>query len=282
MDQLKIGELTLTWLHGGNNHIDGGAMFGVVPKSMWSKKYAANANNLIEMRADPILIQTGSNNLIIDSGMGMEKLTAKQLKIYGVTDSSKLLSSLNNLGLGREDIDYLLLTHMHADHAAGLTMLEEEKWVATFPHAQHIVTDVEWNEVREPNIRSRHTYWQENWQAIRELVVPFSAAIEVCQGVSMVHTGGHSAGHALICLESAGEQAFHLGDLLPTVAHQNPLWVPAYDDYPMDSIYAKQKWLHKAIQQGSWLTFYHDARYRAVKWDETGEIITSVKVGPHE
>lgn len=288
LDQLQIGQITLSWLDGGNNHMDGGAMFGVVPKSMWSKKYSANEQNLIEMRADPILIQTGEYNILIDSGMGIEKLNEKQKRIYGVTDPSKLLQSLARLGVDRRGIDYVLLTHMHFDHACGLTMREaqaeqvepqQDSWLPTFPNAKHIVSDVEWKEVQKPNIRSKHTYWRENWEAIAGLVQPFDKEIEVCSGIKMFHTGGHSAGHAIISIQSEGEQAIHMGDLLPTAAHQNPLWVPAYDDYPMDSIYAKQKWLEKAKKEGIWLTFYHDAVYRAVKWNEEGELLSSIKIG---
>jgi len=93
----------------------------------------------------------------------------------------------------------------------------------------------------------------------------------------MIHTGGHSDGHSIILIESNGEKAIHMADIMPTHAHQNPLWVLAYDDYPMTSIFAKEKWISKAIQDGAWFIFYHDAIYRALKWDTEGKLIEALK-----
>ncbi|GGK20238.1 putative quorum-quenching lactonase YtnP [Caldalkalibacillus thermarum] len=277
MEQLKLGKLTLTWLDGGVTHLDGGAMFGVVPKPLWSRKYPCNDNNQIELRTDPILVQTAGLNLLIESGIGYNKLTEKQKRNFGVTQESRLEASLAELGLKPEDIDYVLLTHLHFDHACGLTKWEGDKLVPAFPNAKHIVSQVEWDEMRQPNIRSQNTYWKINWEAVHGLVVPFQGEMKVTEGITMVHTGGHSAGHAVILYESEGEKGIHFGDLMPTHAHQNPLWVMAYDDYPMDSIFFKQEWVPKVMKEEWWLTFYHDKDYRALKWNKTGEIVAAVK-----
>ena len=124
MEQLQIGRIKLTWLNGGVTHLDGGAMFGVVPKPLWMRKYEVNEKNQIELRTDPILVETGNKRLLIDVGIGNGKLTAKQKRNFGVTEESKLDESLAELGLDRKDIDTVLMTHMHFDHACGLT---EEK-----------------------------------------------------------------------------------------------------------------------------------------------------------
>ncbi len=277
METLQIGSIKLTWLDGGVTHLDGGAMFGVVPKPLWSKKYPVNERNQIELRTDPILIEFQEKRFLIESGIGNGKLTAKQKRNYGVTQESALENSLSELGLGPEDIDGILMTHLHFDHACGLTKPAGDRFEPVFPNAMIYCSQKEWDEMRNPNIRSRNTYWESNWRGIEQQVTTFEQELQVAPGIRMIHTGGHSDGHAIVVMESEGEMAIHLADLLPTHAHQNVLWVMAYDDYPMDSIRAKQKWLAYARENDAWLTFYHDAIYRALKWDENGEICEYIK-----
>jgi len=276
MEQLKIGQLTLTWLDGGVTHLDGGAMFGVVPKALWSRKYPANDLNQIELRTDPILLQAGGKNIVIESGIGNGKFSDKQKRNYGITDEAHIDESLAQLGLATKDIDMVLMTHLHFDHISGLSKWEGEKLVPTFENAEIWTTDIEWEENCHPNIRSKNTYWEHNWKPIEERIKTFSKEKPIMDGIVMHHTGGHSNGHAIITMESDGEKAIHMADLMPTHAHHNVLWVLAYDDYPMDSIYAKEKWLPKEIADGAWFTFYHDAYYRAVKMDEKGQILECI------
>lgn len=276
METLQLNHVKLTWLNGGVTHLDGGAMFGVVPKALWSKKYPHNDKNQIELRTDPILIQQDGKNFLVETGIGKGKLSDKQKKNFGVTEESELLHSLEVLGLTKENIDYVLMTHLHFDHACGLTEKVNNEYVSVFPNAEIIVSTVEWNEMRKPNIRSQNTYWKENWQSIESQVVPFEK--EWVNGkIKMVHTGGHSDGHSILIIEDDHEMIIHMADIMPTHAHQNPLWVMAYDDYPMNSIDAKQKWLQFGIENHAWFTFYHDAFYRALKWNDHYEIVESVK-----
>ena len=273
VDQYIFHDMTLTWLKGGFTLLDGGAMFGVVPKILWSKRYPADESNRIELSTEPILIQFQGKNLMIDSGVGFNRMTEKQLRNNGVVEQSSLDDSLASIGLLPEDIDYVLMTHMHADHAAGLTKVENGEFVSAFPNAKIYVSEIEWNEMRNPNIRSRNTYWKENWEGIQSQVETFEKELEIMPGIRMIHTGGHSDGHSIIKLEQNGETIVHMADIMPTHAHQNPLWVLAYDDYPMTSIYAKEKLMADALKNGHAFIFYHDAYYRLVKWDETGKEI---------
>ncbi|MBM7653209.1 YtnP family quorum-quenching lactonase [Neobacillus cucumis] len=274
MESLNIGNVSLTWLSGGVTYLDGGAMFGVVPKGLWSKKYPANEKNQIECLTDPIFIQMNGKNILVESGLGAGKLTEKQLRNYGVTKESEIVKSLEQLELTPEDIDYVLMTHLHFDHACGLTKLVDGKYASVFPNAQIITSQVEWDEMRRPNIRSKNTYWKENWEAVETQVIPFKEKWEL-GNITMIHTGGHSDGHSILHIEDGGEVLIHMADLMPTHAHQNVLWVMAYDDYPMTSIAAKQKWLSLGLAKNAWFTFYHDAFYRAVKWDADGKQITA-------
>ncbi|MBS2970064.1 MBL fold metallo-hydrolase [Metabacillus sp. KIGAM252] len=276
METLQIGQMKLTWLNGGDTHMDGGAMFGVVPKALWSRKYPVNERNQIELRTDPILIQKDGKNIIVESGIGKGRLSEKQLKNYGVTEESKLEESLHELGLTPLDIDIVLLTHMHFDHITGLTKEIDGELQSVFPNASIYTSDVEWNEMKNPNIRSKNTYWKENWQAIEQQINPFTGKKEIIPGITMVHTGGHSNGHSILIFEDQGETAIHMADLMPTHAHDNVLWVLAYDDYPMTSIEQKEKWLSYAAENEAWITFYHDAKYRAIKWNASKETVKTV------
>ncbi|MBL4951917.1 MBL fold metallo-hydrolase [Neobacillus sp. OS1-32] len=276
MDTLKIGNVSLTWLSGGVTNLDGGAMFGVVPKSLWSKKYPANEKNQIELPTDPILVQFDGKNILIESGLGNGKLTEKQLRNYGVTKESELDVSLQSIGLDSTKIDYVLMTHLHFDHACGLTKPGNGEFVSVFPNAKIITSKIEWDEMRQPNIRSKNTYWKENWEAIESQVETFEENWSFGP-IRMIHTGGHSNGHSIVIIEDGGEMAIHMADIMATHAHQNVLWVMAYDDYPMDSIAAKAKWQPFAVEKQAWFTFYHDAFYRAVKWGPDGQMMESVK-----
>lgn len=276
VEKLQIGRVTLTWLTGGVTNLDGGAMFGVVPKILWDRKYPANEKNQIECPTDPILIQMDGMKILVESGIGKGKLTEKQLRNFGVTKESELDSSLEKVGLKPEEIDYVLMTHLHFDHAGGLTKLVDGEYVSAFPNAKIITSKIEWDEMRTPNIRSKNTYWKENWQAIEKQVIPFDEKWSL-GSLTLIHTGGHSNGHSILLIEEGDEVAIHMADLLATHAHQNVLWVMAYDDYPMDSIAAKEKWLPYALDKNAWFTFYHDAFYRAVKWGSDGQITDAIK-----
>jgi glyoxylase-like metal-dependent hydrolase (beta-lactamase superfamily II) len=278
MDKLQLGDFTLTWLNGGISQLDGGAMFGVVPKPLWSKRYPHNEANQIPLRADPILIEAYGKRLLIESGLGKDRLTEKQKRNFGLLEESRVVESLAALGLDAGDIDIVMMTHMHYDHANGLVSKREDQLVSTFPNAVIFVQELEWNEMRNPNIRSRNTYWEDNWRPIQHQVQTYGKEKEVLPGIVMHHTGGHSDGHAIIRLESKGEILLHLADLMPTHAHQNPLWVMAYDDYPMTSIFAKEKWITEGIQSHAWFSFYHDALFRALKWNEAVEITEKVEI----
>ncbi|MEH7379598.1 MBL fold metallo-hydrolase [Bacillus sp. JJ1533] len=277
MEQLSIGDITLTWLNGGVTNLDGGAMFGVVPKPLWSRKYPHNEKNQIELRTDPILIKAGTQHILIESGIGNGKLTDKLKRNFGVLEESSIEQSLTELGLTTRDIDIVLMTHLHFDHACGLTRWEQDKLVPTFENAVIYTSEVEWEEMRNPNLRSKATYWKGNWQAIEHQVKTFSEKLNIAEGITMVHTGGHSAGHSIVLLESQNERAIHMADIMPTHAHQNVLWVLAYDDYPMTSIEQKQKWMSEGLSKEAWYIFYHDAYYRAIKWNQAGEMLDSLK-----
>ncbi|PRO65501.1 MBL fold metallo-hydrolase [Alkalicoccus urumqiensis] len=274
MEQFQAGEnMVLTWLDGGVTHMDGGAMFGVVPRPLWEKKYPPNEKHQIELRSDPVLIQTKERTILLESGIGRGRLSEKAMRNFGVTEESRVEESLQKLGLAPGDIDVVLMTHMHFDHACGLVKETADGPVPAFPNAEIWCTAVEWEEMKHPNIRSRNTYFKENWEPVAHQVKTFTDTYSPEPGITMIHTGGHSAGHAVLRLETEAGRFWHFADIMPTHAHQNVLWVLAYDDYPMDSIAAKQTYTAPAVEAGDWIFFYHDAVYRMIRWENVGRDI---------
>ncbi|HLR42701.1 MAG TPA: MBL fold metallo-hydrolase [Pseudogracilibacillus sp.] len=277
MEQLQVGKAKLTWLRGGVNFLDGGAMFGVVPKALWSRKYPVNDKNQVELRADPILLQLDGKNYLIDAGIGNGKLDEKQMRNFGVYEESFIEEDLQKLGLTLEDIDAIIMSHMDFDHACGLTKEIDGEYVSVFPNRPIYTSEVEWDEMRNPNIRSVNTYWPQNWQPIQDQVKTFSEEIQITDELRMVYTGGHSTGHSIIIFEDGDDCFIHMADLMATHGHQNKLWAMAYDDHPVTSVLQKEKWMAYGYERQAWYTFYHDAYYRALKYDGDGQVIDKVE-----
>ncbi|MBI5974271.1 YtnP family quorum-quenching lactonase [Staphylococcus canis] len=270
---MKIGQFQIDALNGGYTHMDGGAIFGVVPKPLWEKKYPVNSKNQVPLVTHPILIRTTKVNILIDAGIGNGKLTDKQLRNYGVKEESKIEESLKRFDLTVNDIDMVLMTHMHFDHATGLT---DENGQAIFRNAYHYIQQDEYHEFKAPNIRSKATYWQHNQGTFEDKMILFEKEIEPYPGIVMKHTGGHSYGHSIIEIKSEGEKAVHMADILSTTAHVNPLWVSAYDDYPMQSIREKERRTRYYIMNDYWFLFYHDVNYLAAQFSNDFKSVQNV------
>lgn len=275
---MQIGQFKIDALDGGITHMDGGAIFGVVPKPLWEKRYPVNDRNQVPLVTHPILIRTPDKNIVIDAGIGNGKLTAKQIRNYGADHESNIVDSLKTFDLTVSDIDLVLMTHLHFDHATGLT---NEQGEAIFPNAYHYVQQDEYHEFIAPNIRSQATYWKINRGTFENKMILFENSIEPYPGIVMKHTGGHSYGHAVIELQSDNEKAVHMADILSTAAHANPLWVTAYDDYPMQSIREKERLTNYYVANDFWFLFYHDSRYLAAKFAADLKSTTSVVERPN-
>lgn len=273
MNTMQFHDMKLTWLDSTTTLTDAGTMFGPVPKAVWSKKYPNNEHNQLNTVEDPILIQYQEKNYLIDPGFETSKFDAKTWRNTGVQNETALTSSLESLNLTPEDIDGILMTHMHNDHVSGLTRKTGHGYESVFPNATIYLTEIEWEEVRNPNIRTRGTYLKENWEPIQEQVTLFKEHLEIVPGIEMFHTGGHTRGLAIVKLTQQEEVLLHLSDLLITTASMNPAWVSGYDDYPMDTVAAKQYWLKEAFEKGYKLIFYHDAYYCMLQFAQDGQTV---------
>ena len=278
MNRLDLGSIKITWLCGGDFELDGGTMYGAVPKTMWQDKYPADSENLIKMLNAPLLVQTESHTLIIDTGLG-NKLTEKQQQIFRVYKPWSIPEDLHALNLQPSDIDYVLLTHGDFDHAGGVVMADDHgDNVLTFPGAQHVIQEREWFDINNQNSRSVHTYFPQNFAGLEpgknlELV---RGDREIIPGMTVRLTGGHTRGHQLVEMNGSEGCAVHLGDVLPTHTHTNPLWIMAYDNFPLELIEQKEKLLPHYREKNCWFTFYHDIYMKACRINERGEAVQHI------
>lgn len=272
---LKLGSFEIFWLDGGVFELDGGCMFGVVPRALWKKKFPSSDDDYVRLSNTPILVKTPDANIIIDTGLG-NKFTDKQKKIFRVTEEWDVPGSLAELGLSREDIDHVILTHCDFDHSGGIVMynqvMEPE---LTWPNAVHHIQQAEWEDVLAPNRRAENTYWAVNLDLLRdnELLNLVDGVGEPVPGIKMSLTGGHTRGHQVVWLSSEGEKAVHLGDLLPNQAYFHPLWITPYDNFPLVSIEQKENLIASAVAENCWFIFYHDPYMLACKFDKDGSVI---------
>ena len=264
--------MTLTFLEGNQTLIDGGKYFGPVPRVVWGRMMPYDENNNVSQTVDPILIQYKDHNILVDSGHGNSKLNAKQIRNEAIFSENMTIESLAKVGLSPEDIDIILITHMHNDHIGGLSRkLENGEIVKNYLNAKIYINETEWNEAIAPNDRTKGTYLEYNWQPIEDQVVLFGDHIEIMENIEMNHMGGHSNGISNIILSQADEKMIHLSDNFITHWHNKPLYVTGIDDYPMDTIKAKEKWLGEAFENGYYFFFYHDPYYTVIQYGPDGK-----------
>lgn len=277
LTRLNLGNIDIYWLGGGEFELDGGTMFGAVPKVLWQQRYPADDENYIKMLNAVLLVRTPDANIIIDTGLG-NRFTSKQKDIFRLTRDWSLVEDLELLGLNREDIDQVILTHGDFDHAGGIVMDDPDgNSVLTFPQAHHFIQEREWHDVNHPNSRSIHSYWSANFEPLLSgsQLVLIDGDKEISSGVRVKLCGGHTRGHQLLEIAGDGGKAVHLGDLLPTHAHFNPLWIMAYDNFPLEVVALKEKLL-KYYKQDYWFTFYHDYFMKACRLDGEGKIVEKI------
>src|SRR5262245_29562499 len=243
-----IGDLELISVCDGFFRLDGGAMFGVVPKPLWEKKAPADARNRITLAMRPLVIR-GMRTMIVDAGLG-DKENAKFQDIYGVDRARHLDHSLAEAGLSAEDIDIVLASHLHFDHAGGFTMRDASGRVRPrFPRAQYVVRRGEWEDAKHPHARHRASYLMDNYVPLAEAGVLQLVDDDqtIMPGVKVRRTGGHTTHHQMVVIESAGRTAAFVADLMPTTAHVADAWGLGFDTHPLDTLAAKQAFAREAV-----------------------------------
>jgi methylmalonyl-CoA epimerase len=255
----QLGDLELISLVDGFFRLDGGAMFGVVPKALWAKPAPPDDRNRILMAMRPLIVR-GTRTMLIDAGLG-DKDDEKFHEIYGVDRSRNLDHALAEAGLSADDIDIVLASHLHFDHAGGFTVRDGSGRIRPkFRRAQYIVRRGEWEDATHPHERNRASYIADNFVPLAEAGVLQLVDDDrtIMPGVRVRRTGGHCMHHQMVLIESGGRTAAFVADLIPTTAHLSPPWIMGYDLYPMDTLAAKKAFLDEAVAKNILVFFEHD------------------------
>jgi glyoxylase-like metal-dependent hydrolase (beta-lactamase superfamily II) len=260
MPSLTLGDFELSIFSDGTYPLDGGAFFGVVPKIMWSRKVAADENNYVTAGLNSLLLRTGKQTVLVETGMG-NKLSERMVKFYG--QPAQLLANLAAGGVAPEDIDIVINTHLHFDHCGWNTVRNPDGKIApTFPRAKYYAPEGEWQYARHPSERDAISYIPENYDPLVESgqMTLLKGGEEIVPGVSVKTFPGHTAHLEAVIVESRGRTACYISDLIPTTSHIDLTWGMSFDLYPLETIASKKQYYGKAIPE-KWLTiFTHDPK----------------------
>lgn len=261
----EVGSIRIHGIEAGIQQLDGGAMFGVVPKPLWEKRIPADARNRIPLALRCLLVEAPNALVLIDTGIG-NKDGEKFRDIYGVSNEgepTRLEDGIRHAGFDPADVDIVLNTHLHFDHAGGDTVRDADGEVrAAFPNARYVVQRGELHFARSPNERIQASYISENFDAVTaaglwDLV---EGDAEVTEGVRVVPTPGHTPFHQSVYIHSDGDVACYLADVCPTTAHLPLPWIMGYDLEPLVTLESKRGLWMRALQEDWLLVFEHDPR----------------------
>ena len=264
---LPIGPYRVHFLSGGRFRLDGGAMFGVIPKVLWNRVAPADEKNRIQMGMNCLLIEGGGRRVLVDAGAG-NKVDSKFRDIYAIERPETLLSDLASIGCSPDEIDTVALTHLHFDHCGGGTERTEGGAVRpTFPKARYFVRRQEWDDAHRANERNRASYLSDNYDPLEKSgqLTLHDDDVEVITGVWMKNLPGHTLGHQGCFFDIPGARALYTVDLVPTVAHLPLPYIMGYDLYPMMTLETKRAILRDATREGWLLLFEHDPDHLAVR-----------------
>ncbi|MCP4632505.1 MAG: MBL fold metallo-hydrolase [candidate division Zixibacteria bacterium] len=258
MKTIKVGDFEVTSLFENKFMIDGGSMFGVIPKKIWSKFVEANEENFITLDIHPLLVKTGKNNVLIDTGIG-DALDDKLRKIYGITEKSKLVDSLAEVALKPEDIDTVIFSHLHADHALGGLKLDDEGNVCkVFPNAKYYAQKTEIEDAMSPNERTAATYISDLLRYYGEIQAVDGDG-QIVDGIAVIQTGGHTRGHQAVYIQSGDDSLIYTGDIIPTTIHLRPVFIAGVDTFPLDTLQQKKGIIRECAENKRFIAFDHDS-----------------------
>jgi glyoxylase-like metal-dependent hydrolase (beta-lactamase superfamily II) len=241
--------------------LDGGAMFGVVPRALWSKACPPDDQNRIRMNMNCLFIEAGPERILIETGIG-DKWTEKQASMYAIRRQRPLAESVRAItGYSADEVTIVVNTHLHFDHAGGNTTLDPNgKAVPTFPNARYLVSRAEYEHAESPHERDRASYMPENWRPVKESgqLELKDDVYEIVPGLIMETVTGHSRTMQCVRLVRNGQTLYSFADIVPMRAHVPLPWIMGYDLYPVETLEAKRRLLPQAADEGWLCFFYHD------------------------
>ena len=282
MHRTTIGDFELTVVSDGTYFLDGGAFFGVVPKTLWSKRAPADELNRLDAGLNSLLIRTAGKTILVETGIG-NKMPDKLVQIY--KQPALLLENLHSSGVAPEDIDIVINTHLHFDHCGWNTVRRRDSFVATFPKAKYYAQRGEWEHGRLQLERDAVSYMSPNYDPLVESgqMELIDGDREIVPGISVRVFRGHTADMQAVIITGGGSEkktACYISDLIPTSWHLDPTWVMAFDLYPLDTIESKKAYYARALPE-RWLTvFTHDdkAPWGYVEKGDKGRLVVGSEV----
>ena len=255
-----LGDLELITLSDGFIGLDGGAMFGIVPRPLWEKRLPPDDANRIPLGMRPLIVRNGRTTAIIDAGCG-DKMDPKLAQIYKLDRRYHLDHALAEAGLTADEVDLVIASHLHFDHVGGFTAIGKDgSLVPRFPKAKYLAHRAEWQDATHPHERNRASYLQENFLPLQDagVLTLVDDGAELMPGVRYRRSGGHTPNHQVVMIESGGRTAVFTADMYPTSVHVPDPWVMGYDLYPMDTLAFKRAFAREAIEREYLLYFEHD------------------------
>jgi glyoxylase-like metal-dependent hydrolase (beta-lactamase superfamily II) len=257
MDRVTLGNFELEWFSDGNYYLDGGAMFGVVPRTMWEKRIPPDAMNRVSLGLNSLLIRTGDHTVLVETGIG-GKIPEKMQRIW--ENQAQLLNNLAARGVDPAEIDIVINTHLHFDHCGWNTMLRQGRVVPTFPNARYYAQAGEVEHAHRQLERDRISYMTDNYDPLiaSGQMQLLTGDQEIVPGVSVRVYPGHTRNLQTVMIQSNGQTACYVSDLIPTRSHLDLTWVMAYDLFPLECIESRRRFYQQAIPE-KWLVFFtHD------------------------
>lgn len=274
---MKLGQFNLQAISDGTFCLDGGQMFGVVPKPLWEKRLPADGRNRVRLALTCLLVQTGRHNILIETGVG-DRFDAKRQDIYAVDHSAgSLPDGLKKAGLAREDIDIVINTHLHFDHCGWNTVLENGKIAPMFPRARYFVQRGEWEHACNPTERDRGSFIKEFFTAAEAQTEFLSGDAEILPGIRLEVLPGHTRDMQGVRITSEGRQAYFVSDLVPMSAHFQYPWMMSFDLYPLDTLASKKRLLPELADGKTLVVLPHDASTAWVRLEKRGDAVVPVQ-----
>ncbi len=270
---MKIGNYEIFTVETGYVSLDGGAMFGVVPKVLWSKTNPADELNRIVLAMRVMVIKSDDRLILVDTGVG-HKLNEKLSKIYNVDHKAHdLEKDLQAHGINVEDVTDVIITHLHFDHTGGATTIKDGQVQPTFPNAKYYIQGEQWYWANNPSEKDRASYMPENFKPIEEAgqLVQLDGPKELFPGIEVLVMFGHTHGMQLVKVSDGEQTLLYCADLMPTASHIPLPYIMAYDNNPLITLEEKKRLLPQAVEENWILVFEHDpfrAAGRVVKTDK--------------
>lgn len=255
----SCGDWELTVITDRTYTLDGGAFFGVVPKTLWNRQAPCDERNLIRCGLNSLVARRDNATVLIETGCG-DKLDDKQMRVWNVDPRRDYLERLAAAGIAPDSVDIVINTHLHYDHCGWNTVRRAGRVQPAFPRARYYVQRVEWEHARRQHERDRMSYLTDNYDPLLEAgrMNLLEGDRELLPGLKVAVLPGHTRGMQAVTIESAGETACYISDLLPTHWHIKPSWVMGFDLFPLETIDNKHRILARAARERWLMVFTHD------------------------